>query len=186
MYKKTQIIDNNGAVVSERSSPFKAMLNNDGYKVPIHKLGAKIFADVKFPETLTHADIGRMTCLSKLMIGKTNFLGYRKGREIEAYTEKELTDFIKLKDRQGRQFIKKMCSLHIMRKTETGYYINPLYYLTGQRLTLDLFLIFRDELKNFLPLWVIAEFLRQAKEKQGGDYIGKANEADTRTSGEDS
>jgi len=165
MIKRTQILSKEGEILSDQTLPYSEILTDEGYKVPVHKLGAKIFADVLFPEEVTHAEIGRMTCLSKLMIGKTNLLGYRRGRDIEAYTEKELAGIVGLKDRQGRQFIKKMYDLHMIHKTETGIYINPMYFMTGQRLSLDLFLIFREELKGFLPDWVMVEFLRQARIK---------------------
>lgn len=173
MKKRTQIIGKHGEVVSDQVLPYRAVLTEEGYLVPLHKLGAKIFADIQFPNVMTHTEIGRMTCLSKLMIGKTNLLGYRKGRSIEDYTEKEIAAIVGLQyNRHGRHFIKKMYDLNVMRKTKTGIYINPMYFMTGQRLSLDLFLIFRDELKDFLPEWVMAEFLRQAKVKAIAEQEG--------------
>lgn len=55
-----------------------------------------------------------------------------------------------------------------MRKVDgVGFYINPAYFMAnGQRLSLDLFLLFKEDLKAVIPSWVIIEFIRQAKEKQ--------------------
>ena len=61
-----------------------------------------------------------------------------------------------------------MVRLHVMRKVDgVGFYINPAYFMAnGQRLSLDLFLLFKEDLKPIIPSWVIIEFIRQAKEKQ--------------------
>lgn len=71
-------------------------------------------------------------------------------------------------DRPARNFVNKMLRLHVMMKIDdVGYYINPAYFMAnGQRLSLDLFLLFRNELKSILPDWAIVDFLRQAQEKK--------------------
>jgi len=164
--KRVQIITNDGEIITEKNMSYTNVMGEDGYRIPYHKSGARTFADISFPKSMSDAEIGKMTRLANLMIGKTNMLGYRKGRGIEAYTENEIINIVGLQHRQGRQFLRKMYDLRIMRKTEVGIYINPKYFMTaGQRLTLDLFLIFREDLKGFLPDWVLSEFIRQASIK---------------------
>jgi len=169
LIKNVRMLSDYGELIKEKNNHFTESMNEEGYRIPSHKMGARIFSDVLFPDEMTDSDIGKMTRLSKIMIGKTNMLGYRKGKNIEAYTAKEIGKLVGIvKDRPARNFVNKMIRLKVMRKLDdVGYYINPAYFMAnGQRLSLDLFLLFRDELKPILPDWAILEFLRQAKEKQ--------------------
>lgn len=170
LIKNIRMINSDGEVVSDRNERFTDTLNDDGYRFPPHKLGARIFADVDFPVDMTDAEIGKMTRLSKLMIGKTNMLGYRKGRAILAYSPQEIAELVSLKERQGRDFVNKMLRLRVVSKVDVNgtiqYYINPAYFMaSGQRLSLDLFLLFKDDIAPMLPKWVLTSFLMQAREK---------------------
>jgi hypothetical protein len=99
-------------------------------------------------------------------------LGYRKGKEIKPYTAQEIGALVGLYARSGYlAFINKMLRLHVMHKiqdtsNEWQYYINPAYFMAnGARLTLSLFLLFKDDLMPILPEWVMGEFLTMAHEK---------------------
>ena len=168
---RSQLInEETGEVVSEETSTFTNAMSEEGYRFPSHKMGARMFSEVKFPIDMSHADIGRMTILSKLMVGKTNMLGYRQGRTILGYTGREIAELVDLQRRQGATFIDKMLRLRVLQKiiTNSGYqyYVNPAYFMAnGQRLSLDLFLLFRVELTPIVPGWVINEFLAQAHVK---------------------
>ncbi len=179
MQEKRQIIDpRTGEVVSEFIADFTDTLNEEGYRFPSHKLGARMFADIEFPEAMTDAEIGRMTRLARrYMIPKTNMIGYRQGRTINPYSAREIGELVGLNaDSKRKVFVAKMLRLRVLQRIQTNsgpqYYVNPAYFMAnGQRLSLDLFLLFRDELTPILPAWVMAEFLRQtpAKAMLGGD-----------------
>lgn len=165
------MVSGNGEVISEKNERFADALNDEGYRFPSHKIGARIFSDVKFPNNVTDTEIGKMTRLSKVMIGKTNMLGYRKYRDIIPYTIKEIGEIVGLCEERGRKFVNRMCKLRMMQEITTNsgkqYYINPAYFMaSGQRLSLDLFLLFRNELTTILPKWVITSFLMQAQVKK--------------------
>jgi hypothetical protein len=172
MSKRFSLVDNiTGQIIEESDNRYPELMTDEGYRIPSHKAGVKIFDDIQFPLEMSPAEIGRMTILSKLMIGKTNMLGYRKNDNIYAYTYSEIIELAKLKQRQGVSFMRKMCKFHVMQKVTTTsgpqYYINPSYFMAaGHRLSLDLFLIFRDDLQDIIPLWVKKEFLSQAKDKK--------------------
>jgi hypothetical protein len=169
--KRQYIDDRTGLIVSEYTSDFPDALNDEGYRFPSHKLGARMFAGVEFPKLMSDAEIGKMARLARrYMIAATNMLGYRDGREIKAYTGVEIAELSGYRDRQGRRFISKMVRLHVIQRINTNsgaqFYINPAYFMAnGKRLSLDLFLLFRSELTPLLPSWVMIEFLRQANNK---------------------
>jgi hypothetical protein len=176
MLKRKQLINNRtGEIYKTESEYFSEAMNNEGYRFPSHKAGARLFDDVKFPSEMKPSEIGRMTILSKEMIGSSNLLGYRQGRNIFAYTANEIGELVRLRESKGRSFVARMCRLRLMQRivTTSGpqYYINPAYFMaSGHRLSMDLFLLFRAELTPIIPTWVINDFLRQAKEKQQRDF----------------
>jgi hypothetical protein len=158
---------------------FKDVFNDKGYRWPFRKSGARLFSQVKFPEEMTFSEIGRMTVLSKEMVGNTNMLGYRQNRTILPYTADELYEIIQLSRSHGSEFLSKMIRLHILHRGfdtlgTIQYYVNPAYFMAvGQRLSLDLYLKFQEDLQPLLPDWVIDGFLDQASEKQ----VARGNQA---------
>ena len=160
-----------GEVCKQREQRYEPTLTEEGYKVPGHKAGAKIFEGVAFPESMTHAEIGKMTILAKNMIPISNMLGYRSKGCILSYTEAHITAMVGLSPKRGRQFIQKMIDLGVMQRVIRQYddqeyiefYINPAYFFAGKRISLNLYLLFREHLDPLLPSWVKQEFVKLAK-----------------------
>lgn len=137
-----------------------------GYLFWARKSFAKSFVDVPFPKQLTHAEIGKLTILAKCIWSNTNMLGYRGSGGVKPYTEEMIAKQIGLCGKRGRQFISKMMDLGIVRKVDviggenvdTHFYINPLYFFSSNRIPLNLYLLFRDQLDGVLPEWVKQRF----------------------------
>ena len=167
-----------GEIKSERQKFIDDVFTDEGYKVPVHKLGAKTFADISFPHGMTDAEIGKMARLAKMMIATSNMLGYRAHGGILPYTENHIINILGLSQKRGRRFIDKMIDLGVMQKNKRIYmdieseefYINPAYFFAGRRISLNLFLLFREHLSEILPPSYRAEFLMSA-----GDMVASAN-----------
>jgi len=165
-----------GEIILEKRKHIEDALTEEGYKVPAHKRGAKLFAGVPFPEEMTDAEIGKMARLAKLMVSTSNMLGYRKKGGIVPYTEKQIIKIVNLSQKRGREFIKKMIDLGVMQKNirivgdieSEEYYINPAYFFAGRRISLNLYLLFREHLDPILPEWVKREFIQSAKAQASG------------------
>lgn len=142
-------------------------MNEDGYRFPSHKAGARLFRDVVLPKTISYQDKGRLYDLSQLMIGNTNMIGYKDKGKIIGYTEDEIGMIVELSGKRGREFVRRMVLNKILKRLDAGYYLNPAYFMsTGQRLSLELFINFQDECLPLLPKWVLNEFMAQAQEKK--------------------
>lgn len=163
--------DKTGEIKRERQHYIEDMFNEDGYKVPIHKLGAKMFSDISFPDEMNDSEVGKMARLSKLMVATTNMIGYRSRSGILPYTEKQLIDLLKMSRYRGKEFIEKMIWLGVMQRNKRIYrdieseefYINPAYFFAGRRISLSLYLLFREHLDSILPEYVRREFWQAAK-----------------------
>lgn len=167
MIKKTILVSDDGEVVKEHNERFTQSMNEEGYRFPSHKAGARLFRDVSLPREISYQDKGRMYDLSQLMVGNTNLIGYKQDGKIYGYTDNEIGDIVELSGKRGKEFVKRMIANKIIKKLDAGYYINPAFFMsTGQRLSLELFINFQDELIPLLPKWVIDDFLLQARKKQ--------------------
>jgi DNA-binding Lrp family transcriptional regulator len=130
---------------------------------------------VRFPEELSFSDKGRLLDLSKMIWRDTNMIGYRGNGGGRPYDLKKLADVLGLSGRHCQRFIGKMIGLGIIRhveikmenrKREVQYYMNPLYFCSSKRVSLNLYLLFRDQLNPFLPEWVKVKFGEQEAEKR--------------------
>ncbi len=172
MSKRYKIYDSNtGQIVGDADTAYPEPMTNEGYRIPSHKLGARMFDDVDFPAAMSKAEVGAMAILARHhMIASTNMIGYRQSGQIKAYTAQEIGELAEYSKRQAERFIPKMIKLRVMQRISTNsgpqFYVNPAYFMAnGKRLSLDLFLLFRDELTPLLPPEIMQEFLRQARDK---------------------
>ena len=171
MLKVVKNIDEKtGELLSDRQSYYESVFTEEGYKVPYHKAGTRMFDDVQFPKDMSDADIGKLTRLSKLMISTSNMLGYRAKGSILAYSEEHIINVTGLSQKRGKEFIQRMIGLGAMQRVvrmygdieSTEYYINPAYFFAGKRVGLNLYLLFREHLDPILPKWVKNEYLKLA------------------------
>ncbi|NMC76538.1 MAG: hypothetical protein GYA60_04510 [Candidatus Methanofastidiosa archaeon] len=175
MTKKVQYLDNEtGEVffgktvgVGKRFDPEK------GYLFRNQAGGFSQFYDIPFPTDMSDIEIGRMTRLAKQMIERTNMLGYRGNGGIRPHTPQTIAKILNVEERQAYNFIKKMIDLGIMAKvkveskfqTDIQYYVNPLYYASSNRIPLNLYLLFRLQLDDYIPSWARKLFLEQIEKK---------------------
>jgi hypothetical protein len=173
LQEKRNIDKETGEVLSTIQTEIPDAMNDEGYRVPTNKKGSKIFTDVSFPANVTDSEIGKMTRLSKLMIGSTNMLGYRVRGAIKPYTDSEIADIAGISGWRGKAFVEKMVKekligrfdMIIGNQKRTQYYINPVYFFAGKRIGLDLYLMFQEELNQILPDWVQKSFAYAVREK---------------------
>lgn len=176
MLKETRIFnEKTGEVLQKNVRPFAPVFDNEaGYLFWPRKSFAKTFLDIDFPREMSVKEIGQMTLLAKKMCPKTNLLGYRGNGGTRPYSIDKIGAAIGLKTSQSYSFIRKMIRLGLIAearikagegKPEVQYYINPLYFFSGNRINLNLYLLFHKQLDHFLPGWVKYKFL----EKQAGE-----------------
>ena len=167
MIRNLQLLSDDGEKIKEYNSHFTESMNEEGYRFPSHKAGARLFRDVKLPKGITYQDKGRLYDLSQEMVGNTNLIGYREHGAIKGYTADEIGSIVDLSGKRAREFVRRMIGNNILRKLDAGYYMNPAYFMsTGQRLSLELFIHFQDALTPILPKWAVNHFLAQAKKKK--------------------
>lgn len=167
MIHNLRVISAYGELLKEKNIQFTESMNEEGYRFPSHKAGARLFRDVQLPKEINYPDKGRLYDLSQLMVGNTNLIGYKQSGRIHGYTANEICELVNLKGSRGRVFMSKMLKYKVIKKLDAGFYMNPAYFMsTGQRLSLDLFIHFQEELIPLLPKWVVWEFLAKAQSKK--------------------
>lgn len=145
-----------------------------GYLWKPQKSSARMFNDVPFPKKMSMIDRGRMATLAKHIWSKTNMLGYKGHGGIRPYSVEQLGKLIDLNVEQTERFLKRMYALEMIKpiqvpfgeRIEIQYYVNPLYFFSNNRLSLNLYLLFREELDKHLPDWVKEEFSKAEPERK--------------------
>lgn len=145
-----------------------------GYLWWTQKTYAKMFCSVPYPKDLSMIDRGRLATLAKCIWSKTNMLGYKGHGGIRPYDIGQIAKIIETDVKQAAKFMNRMAAARIIKpvkvpfgeRIETQYYVNPLYFFADNRLSLNLYLIFREELDAHIPAWVKEEYSRGIQEEQ--------------------
>ncbi len=149
-----------------------------GYLWWPQKAHTRSFCAVHYPREVSMIDRGRLATLAKYIWSKTNMLGYKGHGGIRPYTVNQIAKLIETDVNQAERFLGRMAKFSIIKPikvpfgemVETQYYINPLYFFAGNRLSLNLYLIFREELDAHIPDYIKEEFAKGAA--PGGDPDG--------------
>lgn len=173
MQKRTMYIDTDtGEIVSDQRRTVGNRFDAEkGYLFRNQAGKFSQFYDVPFPQEINDIELGRMTRLARHMWSKTNMLGYRGNGGIRPYDMAGIANLINLGERQTYRFVTKMVELGIMAivkidsggKIDCQYYINPLYFSSSNRISLNLYLLFRESLDAYIPKWAQERFNEQVK-----------------------
>ena len=159
--KETRIVNREtGEVLKKNVHPIAPMFDEEkGYLFWPRKSFMKSFLDIDFPGEMSFKELGQMTALAKKMCPKTNMLGYRGNGGTRPYNVDKIGAVVGLKPSQSYSFVRKMIRLGVMaevkiktgNKVEVQYYVNPIYYFSGNRINLNLYLIFHKQLDQHIP-----------------------------------
>jgi hypothetical protein len=170
--KKMLIDKDTGEVISEKMLNINIFDEKDGYLFWKNRQAIKTYPGISLPEGLTDREVACLHKLSQCIWSTTNMLAYRgyenrpKPMDVERIAKETGMPL-----RNASSFIRKLIDLGVMAKVvvetahnkETQYYLNPIYFFSGNRLSLNLYLLFRTQLDRYLPEWVREKFAEQAK-----------------------
>lgn len=168
----TTVIDTQtGEVKSEKKNVtyFSPHFDEEkGYLWWHKKSYTKSFCEIAFPEKVSMIDRGRLVTLSKYVWSNTNMLGYRGHGGVKAYGVEQIAELIETTPDQAARFLKRMEKAKVIKpisvpfddRVEIQYYVNPLYFFSSNRLSLNLYAIFHEELNPHLPDYVKQEFAK--------------------------
>ena len=168
MYKRVTTIDEDGVILNIKDFKYTIFDNEKGY---LFKNRSYYFKGFKVDNRLSDkvsdfADIGRLHVLAENTYADTNMIAYYKNKKYYPAGIKEMSEMIRLCERNTKDFVKRMIDLGIMAKAivnsneqiDIQYYLNPLYFLSSKYLNPGLYMLFRKQLDEHLPQWVINKF----------------------------
>lgn len=168
MYKRVTTIDEDGVILNTKDFKYTIFDDEKGY---LFKNRSYYFKGFKVDNRLSDkvsdfADIGRLHVLAENTYADTNMIAYYKNKKYYPAGIKEISEMIRLCERNTKDFVKRMIDLGIMAKAivnfneqiDVQYYLNPLYFLSSKYLSPGLYMLFRKQLDEHLPQWVINKF----------------------------
>lgn len=175
MYKKEQFISNDGEVLNTKVTSYKDRFDNEkGYFLYSNGQSINGKSGVFFPGELSKLDIANLTILSRYLVSNSNLLGYRGNRSMKAMDVEQIAKVINVNKRQGYNFIKKMMEHGMIAKVtiETKesiniqYYMNPIYFMNGRNINLNLYILFQNQIEHHIPGWAQKKFEELKELKQ--------------------
>lgn len=130
--------------------------------------GVKIFNDNTLPEELSHVECGKFYRLMKYIVGNNQLLGYRTSEGIRPIGIEKMSEILGSSERHTKRFVQRMKEYNILKEIDLGtnrwFIVNPKYAFKGKFLSMTVFIVFHDELKDELPQWVLRKFMEGTKE----------------------
>lgn len=168
MYKRITSIDEGGVILNTKDFKYTIFDNEKGY---LFRNQAYYYKGFKLENKLSDIvtdfnDLGRLLVLAEHTYADTNMIAYYKNKKYYPAGIKEISEMIKLCERNTKDFLKRMMDLGIIAKAiintneqiEVQYYLNPLYFISSKYLSPGLYMLFRKQLDKVLPAWVIQKF----------------------------
>ena len=165
--RRVQITDSNGNIVSESNSRVLDRFDEEkGYLFWNKTSFVKTFQDVPLPKNITKTDIANLFLLSKKIYSNTNMIGKRSNGGIKPLSIPQMAEEIRDTSRHTVTFLNRMISariiakvnIHLGKDTVTQYYFNPIYFFSSNRLSLNLYLLFQQDLDPFLAQHIKKRF----------------------------
>lgn len=161
-YKKMSICED-GEIIDEKVVPFYSPFKEGkGYNFKYKSINIKSYLDIPIPECFSDAEVGKIYRLSRYIFSDSNLLAKRRNNEIVPISKQDIQVIVGLHRTKFNPFFKKLVDEKILKQVELSYKyycFNPLFFNSTSYLPLYLFAAFQDELKEYLPKWVMNKYL---------------------------
>lgn len=155
-----------------------------GYKWRSHgRHVVRMSTDIPIPDNMTFSDVGKLYILGRKIHYFTGMLMLQDKRKQERYLMvKDIAEILGIRTTQTRNFLKKLKKNDMIRQTDAGWYsLNPLYF-SPTYINKDLYFLWEDVLKNFIPNTIKLVFAGLADEETGyiKEYVKPEKETEER------
>lgn len=168
LLKKTTLTNQDTGEYTSKISFVDMQFNEDGYLFFKNRFGTKSYLDIHLPDSFTWADKGRIEELRHYILKDNQLLVHRSGNVIKPLLAFDIAKVISMSERQCKTFINKLKKHKVIKEVKIGdttyYCYNPIYGMKDKRMSMIVFIIFQDELREWLPSWAYMRFVEEAQE----------------------
>lgn len=165
--KRETTIDDDGVIVSTKDYCYTIFDNDKGYLFRNKAYYIKGYQGIKMSKVLDNKiDIANMYLLAENLYKDTNMISIYRNKRYFPADIVDIAKMLNLCERNARDFINRMIdkgliaknTIKIVEDIKIHYHINPLYFNTNKYLSPALYMMFREQLDEYLPEWVIRKF----------------------------
>lgn len=165
--KRVTNIDDDGVIVNTKDYKYTIFDNDTGYLFMNKANFIKSYQGIKLSSILKNKlDIANMYLLAENIYKNTNMICSIKKKKKVPASITDMAKMIDLCERNAKEFVDRMMQLGIMAKVvvnthetiQIQYHINPLYFNSNKYISPALYMMFRKQLDDHLPTWVIRKF----------------------------
>jgi hypothetical protein len=168
LVKTERIIDDStGLVIRQSNYHYNIFDNEKGYLFKNRTSYIKGYQGIKLSRVISNkTDYANMHILAENLYKDTNMICYKRNKKYYPADIEQIAIILNMTERYTREFIQRIIRLGILAKVTVNtnktkqiqYHVNPLYFNTSKYLSHMLYMLFRKQLDNHLPIWVIERF----------------------------
>lgn len=171
IHRETAIDPDTGSFGVKEKVYDKPFVDEAGYLIGVQRSGIKMWKDFKLPEDFTWADKGRVRELSRFLVGGTfQELIYRGNKGKQAVDICAFEKIIDLSHDRALKFLRKLKKNNILKEIvfleQTYFVMNPKYGLYKRRMHPIVYKLYRKEMADLLPPYIIKEYERVIREEK--------------------
>lgn len=165
--RRTKIDDETGVIISTKDYKYTIFDADKGYLFKNKSHYVKSYQGIKLSNVLDNKiDIANMILLKENMYKDTNMIYVRKNKKYLPATIADMAIMMDLCERNAKEFINRMMNLGLIAKAvintnetiQIQFHINPLYFNSSKYISPALYMMFRKQLDEHLPEWVVRRF----------------------------
>jgi len=168
LIKKISSIDENtGELLKTQAYKYQIFDPDKGYLFKSRSHYVKGYQGVRLSDVVTNrTDYASMHLLAESLYKETNMIYSYRNKKYYPADIKDMANITGLSERYTKEFLSRMITAGIIAKVivnthetvQIQYHINPLYFNTNKYLSPALYMLFRKQLDEHLPEWVVKLF----------------------------
>lgn len=149
----------------------KPFVDNEGYLIGVQRSGVKMWSDFELPQDFSWSDKGRIRELTRYLVGsKFQELIYRSKTGKKAVNIEIFEKIVDLSHDRALKFLKKLQKNDVLKEiiflNQIYFILNPKYGLYKRRIHPIVYMIYKQDMLQLLPPYIINEYERVLEERK--------------------
>lgn len=165
--RRTTIIDEDGVEIHRKDYKYCIFDNDKGYLFKNKAYYVKGYQDMRLSDAVKNkGDYANMHLLAEHLYKDTNMIAIYRSKKYHPANIRDMCKMLNMCEKRFKQFLDRMIKIGIIARAEiitkdsvqVQYHVNPLYFNTSKYLSPALYMMFRKQIDDHLPEWVIRRF----------------------------
>jgi hypothetical protein len=163
----TTIDESDGVVIGSKDYKYTIFDNDKGYLFKNKAYYIKGYQGIRLSDVVRNkGDYANVHLLAEHLYKDTNMIAVRRNKKYYPADIRDMYLFLDMCEKRFKEFLDRMMQIGIIAKAvintkeslQIQYHVNPLYFNTSKYISPALYMMFRKQLDEHLPDWVVRRF----------------------------